>query len=94
MVLERFHVFHLFLKMVSRGRDLGHILVSFGDLGETFSDIWGYWEQAWNLMYFQGFPGTPQVEMTTPVEGNVFFQLGSKIGSSEHSCCEIQATRL
>ena len=39
MVLERFNVFHLFLKMVSRGRDLGHILVSFGDLGETFSDI-------------------------------------------------------
>ena len=27
-------------------------------------------------MYFQGFPGTPQVEMTTPVGGKVLVQLG------------------
>ena len=39
-------------------------------------------------MYFQGFPGTPQVESTTPVEGNVSFQLGSKKANLEHSGCQ------
>ena len=28
------------------------------------------------MMYFQGFPGTPQVESMTQVEGNGAFQLG------------------
>ena len=46
MVLERFHVFHLFTNFVSPGRVLGVILVAFGDLGHTFSDFGGYWEQA------------------------------------------------
>ena len=46
MVLERFHVFHLFTNLVSPGRVLGVILVSFGDLGETFSDFGRSWEQA------------------------------------------------
>ena len=39
MVLEIFHVFHLFTNLVSPGMVLGVILVTFGDLGETFSDI-------------------------------------------------------
>ena len=39
MVLEIFHVFHLFTNLVSPGRVLGVILVTFGDLGHTFSDI-------------------------------------------------------
>ena len=30
-------------------------------------------------MIFQGYPGTPQVESTTPVGGNGFIQLGSKL---------------
>ena len=45
-------------------------------------------------MVFQGFPGTPQVERTTPVEGNGAVQLGSKLANLEHSCCQIQAIRL
>ena len=63
---------------MSWGLVLCDILESVGDLGETFSDIGRYREQAWNLMDFQGFPGTPQVESTTPVEGNALVQLGSK----------------
>ena len=39
MVLEIFHVFHLFTDLVSPGRVLGVIFVTFGDLGHTFSDI-------------------------------------------------------
>ena len=39
MVLEIFHVFHLFTNLVSPGRVLGIMLVTFGDLGDTFSDI-------------------------------------------------------
>ena len=70
MVLEIFHISHLFKNLVSPGRVLGVILVTFGDLGHTFSDIWGYWEQAWNLMVFQGFPGRPQAEARHQVEGN------------------------
>ena len=38
-VLERFHFFHLFTNLVSRGMVLGVFLVTFGDLGDTFSDI-------------------------------------------------------
>ena len=55
------------------------ILESFGFLGETFSDLGRSWEQAWNVMHFQGFPETPQVERTTPVEGNRLVQLGSRL---------------
>ena len=39
VVFEWFHFFHLFMNSVSCGRDLAHILVSFGDLGLTFSDF-------------------------------------------------------
>ena len=39
MVLVIFHVFHLFTNLVSPGRVLGVILVTFGDLGDIFSDI-------------------------------------------------------
>ena len=39
MVLVIFHVFHLFTNLVSPGKVLGIILVTFGDLGHTFSDI-------------------------------------------------------
>ena len=88
MVLVIFHFFHLFHNLVSPGRVLGVILVTFGDLGHTFNDIWGYWEQASNFMVFQEFPGTPQVESTTPVGGNVFIQLGSKLANLEHSGCQ------
>ena len=45
-VLVIFHFFHLFTNLVSPGRVLGVILLTFGDLGHTFSDISGYWEQA------------------------------------------------
>jgi len=38
-VFEWFHVFHLFTKLVSRGMVLGTFLVTFGDLGGTFSDF-------------------------------------------------------
>ena len=37
-VFEWFHCFHLFTDLVSCGRVLGHILVSFDSLGDTFSD--------------------------------------------------------
>ena len=39
MVLEIFHVFHLFTNLVSPGKVLGVIFVTFGDLGHTFCDI-------------------------------------------------------
>ena len=38
-------------------------------------------------MVFQGFPGGTQAEVIGPVGGKVLVQLGSKIGSSEHSGC-------
>ena len=37
--LEIFHFFRVFTNLVSPGRVLGVILVTFGDLGDTFSDI-------------------------------------------------------
>ena len=40
VVFEWFHFFHLFSKLMSGGMILGVIFVSFGDLGETFSDIY------------------------------------------------------
>ena len=46
MVFMIFHVFHLFTDLVSPGMDLGVILMTFSDLGDTFSDIGGYWQQA------------------------------------------------
>ena len=39
VVFEWFHCFHLFTDLVSCGMVLGHILVSFGDPGDTFSDF-------------------------------------------------------
>ena len=36
---ERFCFFYLFIDLVSGGRDLDDILVSFGDPGDTFSDF-------------------------------------------------------
>ena len=39
VVFEWFHCFHLFTDLVSCGMVLGHIFVSFGDPGETFSDL-------------------------------------------------------
>ena len=41
MVFEWFHFFHLFNKFMSGGMISGVILVSFGDLGDTFSDFEG-----------------------------------------------------
>jgi len=38
-VLEVFHFFHVFTKVVSRGMVLGDFLVTCGDLGDTFSDF-------------------------------------------------------
>ena len=46
MVLEVFHFFHFFTKLVSRGMVLGDFLVTFGDLGATFSDFSGSWRRA------------------------------------------------
>ena len=57
---------------------LGAILKTFGDIGGTFSDLWGYWEQAGNLMDFQEFPGGAQILRPHQVEGNGSVQLGSK----------------
>ena len=39
VVLEWLHFFHLFSKLMSGGMILGVVLVSFGDLGDTFSDF-------------------------------------------------------
>ena len=39
VVFEWFHFSNLFINLVSCGRDLAYILVSFGDLGETLSDF-------------------------------------------------------
>ena len=39
VVFEWFHFFHLFSKLMSGGMILGVILVSFSDLGGTFSDF-------------------------------------------------------
>ena len=38
-VFEWFHFFHLFSNLESWGRGFGHMLVSFGDPGGTFSDF-------------------------------------------------------
>ena len=46
VVFEWFHFFHLFIDFVSRGMVLGHILVTLGSLGDTFSDFGRSWEQA------------------------------------------------
>ena len=46
LVLERFHVFHLFMNLVSRGKVLGVILEYVGGLGETFSHLLGSWGEA------------------------------------------------
>jgi len=45
-------------------------LMTFGDLGHTFSDIWEYGEQAWDLKVFQVFPGETQILGPSQVEGN------------------------
>ena len=67
-VLEIFHFFHVFTNLVSPGRVLGVIWVTFGDLGRAFSNIWGYWGQARNLIVFQGSPrGSPNP--ATPPSG-------------------------
>ena len=58
---------------------MGHILVSFGGLGVTFSDFRGYWELAWNLMVLQGFSGGIQAEVIGQVEGNSPLRLGSRL---------------
>ena len=78
MVFEWFHFFHLFIGFVSWGRDLSDILVSFGDLGDNFSDIWRCWEQAWNLMDFQGFPGGAEILRPPEVEGKLSIQGGTQ----------------
>ena len=44
MCFEWFHFFYLFSNSGSRGWDLAHILMSFGDPG-FFSDFWGSWRQ-------------------------------------------------
>ena len=47
MVFEIVHFFHLVTNLVSSGRVLGYMFVSFGDLGDTFSSDFGRsWEQA------------------------------------------------
>ena len=45
-VLEIFHFFNVFPNLVSPGRVLGVVFVTFGDLGDTFNDIRRRWEQA------------------------------------------------
>ena len=42
VVLQRFHLFYFFIKLVSWGMVLGSFLVTFGDPGDTFSDFRGY----------------------------------------------------
>ena len=82
MVFEWFHFFYLFTDFVSRGMVLGHILMTLGSLGDTFSDFGRSWEQAWILMVFQGFPGRPQAESIHQVEGKVLVQ-GPGTGNQE-----------
>ena len=46
VVLERFHLFHLFMNLVLHGKVLGVILESAGGLGATFSHLLGSWGEA------------------------------------------------
>jgi len=39
MVVEKFHFFNFSTNLVPRGMVLGDFLVTFGDLGATFSDF-------------------------------------------------------
>ena len=70
MCFEWFHFFYLFSNSGSRGWDLAHIFMSFADPGGVFSDFWGSWRQAGNLMIFERFPGGARVESTRQKEGN------------------------
>ena len=67
MVAERCYGFHLFTDLVSRKMASVLILMTFGDLGDTF------------FLIFEGFPeGGAQAEATHQVEGNASIQLGSR----------------
>ena len=82
---EWFHFFYWFSNSGSRGWDLAHILMSFGDPGETFSDFLVSCRQVWNLMVFPGYPGATQVETTPP--GKVDFMGSGQLPRSCFSSC-------
>jgi hypothetical protein len=63
-------------KLMSRGVISDVILVSFGDLGVTFSGFRDI-ESRLEISCFQGFPGGTQAEVIGPVGGNMLVQLGS-----------------
>ena len=69
-------------------------VVSLGGLGYKFAG----WEAAggtwWPTRGRQNSRGGHQPEATRQVEGNTWFQGGSKIPSYKHSGCKIQASRL
>ena len=67
---EWFHFFYFFSNSGSRVWDLGHILMSFGRPGVTFSDFWGSWRQAENFMIFERFPRGARAEVERHSGGN------------------------
>ena len=70
MCFEWCHFFYVFNDLASWGKDLAHILVSFGDPGDTFTEFLGSWRQAWDVMIFQRYPEGARVEVLHPGEGN------------------------
>ena len=75
MVIERFHFFYLFTNWVFRGRVLGHILVSYGALGVTFSGFGGSWKQVGIFMYFGIPPWSPKAKETEKVRVKNLIQI-------------------
>ncbi len=56
--------------MGSRGTDLAHILMSFGDPGETFSDFEGPGERLEMCRFFRGTLESVRIEEIQPGEVN------------------------
>jgi len=67
--LERFHFFHFFTKLVSQGMVLGDFLVTFGDLGVTFSDFLRVLDSHSDFRAFQGSLVAPKSKRTQPGGG-------------------------
>ena len=85
MVFAWFHCFHLFTDLVSCGTDWAHILVSFGDPGDTFSDFGGSWEQVGILMVFSGIHWEAPNPETIQMEGIIPHWGGRRKPDRDHS---------
>ena len=64
-VFEWFHFSHLFTDLVSRGKDLDDMLVSFGDPGVSFSDFQGPGARLEILWFSSGTLGGPRLRWYT-----------------------------